>query len=168
LRWHTALSGGTGLKVGIAWRGSPGHKRDRCRSLLPADFADFLDQPGIQIVSLQKDGRSEELDSLPRERLLCDAGPDLADFADTAALMTALDLVISVDTSVLHLAAALGMPCWGLIDFAGDWRWLTGRRDSPWYPSLRLFRQPARGDWGAVAAMVRAELGEQAGRRAAS
>jgi len=167
-RWRARLSGGAGLRVGIAWRGSPGHKRDRYRSMMPAAFADFLDQPGIDIVSLQKDGRPEELASLPSERLLCDAGPDLGDFADTAALVSALDLVISVDTSVLHLAAALGMPCWGLIDFACDWRWLTGRRDSPWYPSLRLFRQPARGDWGAVAAMVRAELGDLAGRRAAS
>ncbi len=168
LRWHAALSGGKGLKVGVAWRGSPGHKRDRYRSMASAAFADFLDQPGIQIVSLQKDGRPEELDALPPDRLLCDAGPDLGDFADTAALMTALDLVISVDTSVLHLAAAMGLPCWGLIDFAGDWRWLTGRRDSPWYPSLRLFRQPARGDWGAVAAVVRGELGDLAERRAAS
>lgn len=165
--WRSRLPGG-GLKVGVAWRGNPGHRRDRCRSMSPVAFADFLDQPGIVAVSLQKDGRAEELEALPAGRPLYDAGPDLGDFADTAALVAALDLVISVDTSVLHLAAALGVPCWGLIDHAGDWRWLTGRRDSPWYPSLRLFRQPARGDWASVTAAVRAELSDQVNRRAAS
>lgn len=165
--WRARLPG-NGIRVGIAWRGSPGHKRDRCRSMGPAAFADFLDQPGIAIVSLQKDGRADELEALPAGRPLYDSGPDLGDFADTAALIAALDLVISVDTSVLHLAAALGVPCWGLIDHAGDWRWLTDRRDTPWYPSLRLFRQPARGDWAAVTAAVRAELNDLINRRAAS
>jgi len=166
--WRTQLSAARGFKVGIVWRGSPGHKRDRSRSMAPAVFGEFLDQPGIEVVSLQKDGRPEELASLPADRFLCDAGPELGDFADTAALVAALDLVISVDTSVLHLAAALGAPCWGLIDFAPDWRWLTARGDSPWYPSLRLFRQPRRGDWRPVIAAVRAELGNLAERRAAS
>jgi tetratricopeptide (TPR) repeat protein len=165
-RWRTRLSEARGLKVGVVWRGSPGHKRDRNRSMMPAAFADFLGQPGIEVVSLQKDGRPEEVAALPS--LLYDAGPDLADFAETAALISTLDLVISVDTSVLHLAAALGAPSWGLIDFASDWRWLMARSDSPWYPSVRLFRQKRRGDWGSVTQAVRAELRALADRRAAS
>jgi tetratricopeptide (TPR) repeat protein len=165
--WRAILGGAAGLKVGVVWRGSPGHKRDRCRSMMPAVFAGFLDQPGIEVISLQKDGRPEELAALPAARLLYDSGPELGDFADTAALVAALDLVISVDTSVLHLAAALGVPCWGLIDFAPDWRWLTARSDSPWYPSLRLFRQPRRGDWPSVARAVRAELANLVNRRLA-
>lgn len=167
-RWRMRFSSASGLKVGIVWRGSPGHQRDRCRSMTPAAFAGFLDQPGLEVVSLQKDGRPEELAALPADRLLYDAGPELGDFADTAALVAALDLVISVDTSVLHLAAALGASCWGLIDFAPDWRWLMARGDSPWYPSLRLFRQPRRGDWRSVALAVRAELATLVNRRAAS
>ncbi len=165
-RWRTRLSGVRGLKVGVVWRGSPGHKRDRSRSMSSAAFAGFLDQPGIGAVSLQKDGRPEELAALPG--LVYDAGPDLEDFAETAALIAELDLVISVDTSVLHLASALGAPSWGLIDFASDWRWLTGRTDSPWYPSLRLFRQARRGDWGPPVQAVSAELRALVDRRVAS
>ena len=167
-RWRLRLGAASGLKVGIVWRGNPNHRRDLCRSMSSTAFAGFLDMPGLSIVSLQKDGREEELAALPSERLVHDAGPELGDFADTAALIAALDLVISVDTSVLHLAAALGVPSWGLLDFVGDWRWLTGRRDSPWYPSLRLFRQPARGDWNSVIGEVRTELASVLDRRAVS
>jgi len=158
-RWRAQLARGGGFKVGVAWRGSAGQKRNRRRSLRPEAFAEFLDLPGVDVISLQKDGRQEELTVLGPRGVLVDAGPKLGDFADTAALISALDLVISVDTSVLHLAGALGVPAWGLLDHASDWQWLTDRRDSPWYPSVRLFRQPRRGDWTSVTAEVRRELG---------
>ncbi len=85
-------------------------------------------------------------------------GHDLRDFSDTAALMQELDLIISIDTSVLHLAGALGLPAWGMMPFAADWRWLMQRTDSPWYPTMRLFRPPASGDWAAIIDQVCQEL----------
>jgi len=157
--WLHRLAERPGLKIGIAWRGRPTNKRDRVRSLEPQQFARILDRPGLAVVSLQKDARPEELASLGGA---FDAGPDLADFADTAALVAGLDLVISVDTSVCHLAGALGVPTWTLLDSAPDWRWLLGRDDSPWYPTMRLFRQSRPGDWNEVAERVREELGHWA------
>ena len=105
--------------------------------------------PGVQFVGLQK-GRGEEEALTPPAGLSVSAlGDSLRDFADTAAVVTRLDLVISVDTAVAHLAGALGKPCWVLLpDYMTDWRWLTGRSDSPWYPGMRLFRQPPGGTWG--------------------
>jgi len=108
------------------------------------------------VVSLQKDARAEELAALGEP---FDAGPLVTDFADTAALVAGLDLVISVDTSICHLAGALGVPTWTLLDSAPDWRWLTGRDDSPWYPTMRLFRQRRPGEWAEVVERVRQELG---------
>ena len=147
-----------GLKVGIAWRGRKSNKRDRVRSLEPALFGQILDLPGLAVVSLQKDARAEELTALGGP---FNAGPDLGDFADTAALVAGLDLVISVDTSICHLAGALGVPTWTLLDSAPDWRWLLGRDDSPWYPTMRLFRQKRPGEWAEVVERVRAELGRR-------
>jgi len=144
-----------GLKLGIAWRGRKSNKRDRVRSLEPALFGQILALPGLAVVSLQKDARAEELAALGGP---FDAGPQLADFADTAALVAGLDLVISVDTSICHLAGALGVPTWTLLDSAPDWRWLTNRDDSPWYPTMRLFRQQRPGEWAEVVERVRQEL----------
>jgi tetratricopeptide (TPR) repeat protein len=160
--WRRRLARLDGLKLGIAWRGRQTHKRDRQRSLDPAWFSGILDLPGVSVVSLQPDGRAEELAALGVPVL--DAGPELGDFADTAALVAGLDLAISVDSAVCHLAATLGVPTWSLLEFAGEWRWLKDRSDSPWYPSMRLFRQPRAGDWPAVAAAVAAELRRLAGR----
>ena len=151
--WRERLADRPGFKIGIAWRGNPLHLRDRKRSLSLAWFLDLLDRPGIEIVSLQKD-----LTRAERGGRFLDAGRDLTDFADTAALSVNLDLLISVDTAVCHLGGALGIPVWTLIDYAPDWRWLAGRSDTPWYPTMRLFRQDRPGDWEAVALQIEEAL----------
>jgi hypothetical protein len=125
--------------------------RDRHRSLAPAQLQPLLAVRGVRFFSLQKDGSAAGLTDFMAE---------MTDFADTAALVANLDLVISVDTAVAHLAAALGKPVWLLDRFDPDWRWLLDRRDSPWYPSLRLYRQPLPGDWAPVLAEVARDLAE--------
>jgi tetratricopeptide (TPR) repeat protein len=154
--WRERLAGRSGLKVGVAWRGNPLHNNDRVRSMTAAVFAAGLDVPGITLVSLQKDAAAAEIAALGPEAI--DAGPGLGDMGDTAALVAGLDLVIAVDTAICHLAGALAIPVWTLISHAPDWRWMLGRADSPWYPTMRLFRQPSRGDWASVMADVRAAL----------
>jgi tetratricopeptide (TPR) repeat protein len=150
--WHTRLS--TPLpRIGLAWAGGAATKSDRQRSLSAEQLAPLLNLPGIQWVSLQKD----------RKDVLADAGmldfmPKMHDFADTAALVANLDLVISVDTAIAHLAAALGKPVWLLNRFDPDWRWLTGRQDSPWYATLRQYRQPQPGEWEAPIAAIAEDL----------
>jgi len=156
--WRERLAGCRGRKVGLVWRGNPQHNRDRHRSMDPRWFSHFLDLPGLDGISLQPDGRAEELAALGGAEGVLDAGPGLGDYADTAALVANLDLVISVDSSVCHLAGALGVPIWTLVDFASEWRWLRGRDDSPWYPTMRLFRQPRTGDWHSVVEAVKAAL----------
>ncbi len=154
-----AATGRGGPRVGLVWAGSTRADRpslaaiDHRRSL-PADrLAPLLAVPGVHFVSLQKDGPAA-----PPHAALTDFMPEMTDFADTAALIAALDLVISVDTAVAHLAAALGKPVWVMDRFDSCWRWLTGRRDSPWYPTLLLHRQPRPGDWDAVVAEIAANL----------
>src|SRR5208282_2618009 len=126
---------------------------DRRRSVAPDRLASLLEISGVQFFGLQKDGPSA-----PRDFPLTDFMNEMGDFADTAALIANLDLVISVDTAVAHLAAALGKPVWLLDRFDACWRWLVGRRDSPWYPGLRLYRQPQPGDWDSVLAEVARDL----------
>ncbi|MGC8492858.1 MAG: tetratricopeptide repeat protein [Syntrophobacteraceae bacterium] len=151
----------SGLKIGLVWRGNPKFENDNHRSLPSLDvLAPLAALPGAHFVSLQK-GQGEEEAKLPPAGLrLLALGTDLRDFADTAALMASLDLVISVDTAAAHLAGAMGKPCWVLLpDHLPDWRWLTGRTDSPWYPKgMRLFRQPPGGSWDEVVASVREAL----------
>ena len=148
------------LRVGIAWRGGPDHWNDRNRSMKSSCLAALAGLSATAFISLQKgfpDGcESLAFTPLPRQ---------LTDFADTAALMIHLDLIISVDTSVAHLAGALGLPTWVLLPFAPDWRWMLDRDDSPWYPTMRLFRQQRRGDWSAVLERVREALKSLAERR---
>jgi tetratricopeptide (TPR) repeat protein len=134
-----------GIRVGLVWQGNPNHRNDRNRSLPPALLAPLLGQPRFQFVSLQK---GIQRDSIPAG--LLDLGSLLTDFSETAAAIDCLDLVISVDTAVAHLAGALGKPVWTLLPYAPDWRWLLHREDSPWYPTMRLFRQPIAGDWPSV------------------
>ena len=141
-----------GLKVGLVWRGNPDHKRDRFRSIPLAVLRPLLQVPGVTFVSLQKEARPDEVDLLGREAASIDAGPHLGDFAATAALAATLDLVVTVDTAICHLAGTLGIPTWILLEFAAEWRWMRNRTDSPWYPTMRLFRQPKPGDWDSVAA----------------
>jgi len=110
--------------------------------------------PGINFYSLQKGERAADLTQLPPEVNVTDLSPLIDDFADTARAMAYLDWVISVDTSVAHLAGALGKPVWTLLCYSPDWRWLLEREDTPWYPTMRLFRQPAPGDWHSVVRAV--------------
>ncbi len=161
--WRERLSTLKGFKVGVVWRGNPKHKNDRNRSMTPAQYAGFLDLPGVSVVNLQKDARVDEIAALGvKKDSFLDPAPDMGNFEDTAALVSCLDLVISVDTSVCHLAGALGKPVWTLLPFAPDWRWLLERNDTPWYPSMRLFRQPQTGDWQSVVSVVRQALSQKA------
>jgi ADP-heptose:LPS heptosyltransferase len=127
---------------------------DRRRSLAPERLRPLFAVPGIRFVSLQKDATARPGDPLPGDLPAFDAMQLGDDFADTAALIAQLDLVIAVDSAVAHLAGALGQPVWLLDRFDPCWRWLEDRRDSPWYPTLRLFRQPRAGDWDSVLAAV--------------
>jgi tetratricopeptide (TPR) repeat protein len=157
--WRNRLASYHGFRVGIAWRGRPTHPDDRRRSMTAAQFTEFLNIPGLAVVSLQQDGTAGEVETLGNiPGSFFNAGPFLEDFSDTASVMANLDLVIAVDTSVCHLAGALAAPVWTLIPFVPDWRWLLQREDSPWYPAMRLFRQPKAGDWQSVLERVREEL----------
>jgi tetratricopeptide (TPR) repeat protein len=150
-----------GLKVGLVWKGNPSHPNDKNRSLPGLEtLARLWEVPGVFFVSLQKTPEGPDGSELPGNQPILNMGSALRDFADTAAVIEHLDLVITVDTSVAHLAGALGKPCWVLLPFIRtDWRWLHGRSDSPWYPGImRLFRQPGPGDWASVMGEVVAEL----------
>ncbi len=146
---------GAPVVVGVAWRGNPGYAGDRIRSAAPELLAPLGRIPGVRLVSLQKDVPAEELAAAGAE----DVGSQgWEDFADTAAVVANLDLVVSVDTAAAHLAGALGVPLWLALPSAPDWRWGLDRADSPWYPSARLFRQLRRGDWDDVFRRLAAEL----------
>jgi len=149
-RWAQRLGDSGAMKIGIAWAGSRRHPLDRQRSMPVAAFAPLANIPGITLFSLQKGEPASEFSQRPAEMNLIDHTSELADFADTAALIHNLDLVISVDTAIAHLAGAMGKPVWILLPFAPDWRWMLGRDDSPWYPTMHLFRQTISGDWGEV------------------
>ncbi len=152
--WRELVAGTRDLRVGIAWAGNPGHKNDRHRSLELAQLRALDGIPGTEFYNLQVGAQA------PAEGLLRVHTParELSDFAETAAFIRNLDLVVSVDTAVAHLAGALGGAVWTLVPFAPDWRWLLEREDSPWYPTMRLFRQTSRNDWQPVLERVRREL----------
>ncbi len=138
--WRRRFKPTANLRVGLVWSGNPSHKHDRTRSFSLETLRPLLDLPGAEYYGLQKDVRPHDAEciaSLPALKML---GGEFADFSDTAATIAQLDLVISVDTSVAHLAGAIGKPVWILLPYSADWRWLTGRESSPWYPSARLFR----------------------------
>lgn len=134
------------FKVGLVWQGNPKHKNDANRSCRLADFAPLFRLPGLAFFSLQKDPTLGSDPPFPG----IDLAKHMENFADTAAFVSHLDLVISVDTAVAHLAGALGKPIWVLLPFVPDWRWMLDREDSPWYPTMRLFRQKQRRDWRPV------------------
>lgn len=161
-QWQQRLAPVAHPRVGIAWSGNPQHGNDRNRSLPLRSFA-AIAQEGVGFVSLQVQVREGDRAAMAQWPGLLDAEPWLQDFGDTAALVSALDLVVTVDTSVAHLAGALGKPVWVLLPYVPDWRWMLEREDSPWYPGMRLFRQPARGDWDSVLQRVRGELRALAG-----
>ena len=158
-RWRTLLAATPGFKIGICWQGSTVHKNDHRRSAALSRFAPLAEVAGVRLVSLQLGFGTEQLASIDFDvRVLPDRSPDPAkSWLDTAAILGALDLVIAVDTSVVHLAGAMGRPVWVLLPFAPDWRWLLDREDSPWYPTMTLFRQRQPGDW--------TELSERVARR---
>lgn len=148
-----------GLRVGLAWKGNPDFENDADRSLPSLRTLASLAAAPAHFVSLQKGQGEDEATDPPAGMRLYLAGSRLRDFADTAAVIANLDLVISVDTAVAHLAGAMGKPCWLLLpDYRCDWRWMTDRDDTPWYPSMRLFRQSAAGDWAPVIDAVAREL----------
>jgi tetratricopeptide (TPR) repeat protein len=158
-QWRRALDDATSLRVGVVWAGNPRHKGDRLRSLAAEKLLPRLVMPGVTLYSLQKDLRAADAPAVAAlGRDIVDLAPALGDFSDTAAAVAALDLIITVDTSVAHLAGALGRPVWVLLPYALDWRWLRDREDTPWYPSMRLFRQRTPRAWDDVMARVSAEL----------
>ncbi len=159
-RWGKELAGFTGFKIGIAWQGSRSYQDDRFRSIPLAKFEPIARVAGTRLFSLQKGYGCEQLGKL-RGWTVHDFGKQLdADgaFLDTAAVMKHLDLVITSDTAIAHLAGALGVPVWLAASTAADWRWLQECDDSPWYPTMRLFRQKRRGDWDGVFAWMASAL----------
>ncbi|MCW2236255.1 tetratricopeptide repeat protein [Azospirillum canadense] len=156
--WKERLREGEGLRVGprvgLVWAGNPRFPGDRLRSPRLEGLRPVLDVPGVRFFGLQKGPGREDLEGAPLPAAFTDLGPEIADFADTAAIMANLDLVISSCTGPAHLAGALGVPLWVVLPFSPDWRWLLDRQDSPWYPTARLFRQDRVGDWRTVAGRV--------------
>jgi tetratricopeptide (TPR) repeat protein len=163
--WRARVARESGaLKVGLVWAGRPENRNDRWRSVSLGALAPLAAVPGVSFYSLQGGEAARQADGALFP--LVDHNAELRDFADIAALVVNLDLVISVDTAAAHLAGALGRPVWTLLPWAPDWRWLLEREDSPWYPTMRLFRQPCAGDWASVVTRVADALAARAaGRR---
>jgi Glycosyltransferase family 9 (heptosyltransferase) len=157
-KWNGRLGASGRPRIGIAWSGRPAHKNDHNRSIGLAAFLQVFAGIDATIVSLQREVRDGDLATLRERGDVIHFGEDLKDFSDTAALIANLDLVVAVDTSIAHLAGALGKPVWILLPFIPDWRWLLDRDDCPWYPTARLFRQDERRRWENVFARVNAAL----------
>jgi hypothetical protein len=143
-------AGDSRLHVGLAWAGRPQHINERNRSMNLAQFAPLSSIESVAFYSLQKGPASAQATAPPAGMRLIDWTADLTDFADTAALIQHLDLILTVDTAVAHLAGAMAKPVWLLLPWIPDWRWMLERSDSPWYPTMRLFRQSKLGDWPQV------------------
>ena len=158
IKWKQRLPPSGKRRIGIAWAGNPAFNGDRTRSIGLPRLSPLLSVAGVELYSIQRDLRDGDRDILRRHPQVVQLGDAMEDFDDTAAIISLLDLVISSDTSVVHLAGAMGKPVWILLQYAADWRWLMGRDDSPWYPTARLFRQPAIDDWESVVARVMQEL----------
>ena len=157
--WRGRLGGAAGRGIGLCWSGNPGFSADQFRSIPLAMFTPLLADPALVVHLVQTDIREGDDAVVAGHPGLVDLRRELGDFADTAAVIEQLDLVITVDTAVAHLAGALGRPVWILLPYGADWRWLQDRNDSPWYPTARLFRQSVMGDWQPVLDAVRAALG---------
>jgi hypothetical protein len=147
-RWQERLADRSPVvKVGLVWAGNPTNSNDRNRSMKLAALAPLGQVPGARFFSLQTGAAAAEAKTPPPGFELVDWTQELKDFADTAALIANLDLVIAVDTAAAHLAGAMGKPVWTLLTLIPSWRWFLDRDDSPWYPTMRLFRQTTPGDW---------------------
>ena len=158
-QWEeTIQSGSSRLKAGLVWSGNPDNASLLYKSCLLQTFSPLAELDDVTFYSLQKGAAAAQAKNPPRGMNLIDYTEEINDFADTAALIQHLDLVISVDTAVAHLAGALGKPVWTLLPYPPDWRWMLNREDSPWYPSMRLFRQCSPGDWEPVIAHIGTEL----------
>ncbi len=155
--WRKKLAN-TDLKVGIVWAGSSMHGKDRYRSCTLKCFAPLTKIEGVRLYGLQKGEAAAQAEEVANEMAITNLGTEFEDFSDTAAVIENLDIVISVDTAVLHLAGAMGKPVWALLSFSPDWRWMLNRRDSPWYPTMKLFRQKERCQWQPVFQRVAEEL----------
>lgn len=163
-RWRAATGGDGRLRVGLNWQGNPLGTIDRGRSLPLAALAPLFDLPGLRLIALQKNDGVEQISAdMPIERFDLDAGPDA--FVDTAALMATLDLVVTTDTAIAHLAGALGVPALVLLKHVPDWRWGMGGDTTPWYRSLTLVRQTTDGDWNGVVRRVIAHIATFAPRQ---
>ena len=157
--WHKKIGNKIKLRIGLAWSGSSGHKNDHNRSLLLKQL-DLILQLPFEFHSLQKEVRTEDIETLSLYKYIHLHQDELIDFSDTAALINEMDFVISVDTSIAHLAGALGKTVWILLPFMPDYRWMLDRADSPWYPTATLYRQPKINDWESVVDEVKNNLVE--------
>jgi hypothetical protein len=156
--WRKNINHYSGPKIGVVCSGSPEHRNDYSRSCPLSAFKLLAAALGVRLYLIQKHLNPADTETLAGSPEFVDLSSELTDFTDTAAIIANLDLVISVDTSVVHLAGALGKPVWTLLPYAPDWRWMLSREDSPWYPTMRLFRQPTPGDWTSVLDRVSAAL----------
>ncbi len=163
------MAGVSGFRVGVVWQGNSEYRGDAFRSVRLEELLPLAEVGGLALFSLQKGFGSQQVAPLAGRLDVIDLTPQLDEqagpFMDTAAVMANLDLVISTDTAAAHLAGALGVPVWVALAQVPEWRWLLGRDDSPWYPSMRLFRQTAPGDWAGVFRRIAAELAALAGQR---
>jgi tetratricopeptide (TPR) repeat protein len=157
-QWREKLAPHAGFRIGIGWQGNPAHHRDRSRSFALERFSGVARVPGVRLFSLQKGAGAEQVAQAASQFPIVDLSGLLDCFLTTAAIMKNLDLVIACDTAVAHLAGALGVPVWVAIPFLPDWRWQFDREDSPWYPTMRLFRQRVAGDWTGVFGEIEAAL----------
>jgi hypothetical protein len=163
-RWQSPLATIPGVRVGVAWQGNPEQKLDRLRSFPLAELAPLATVPGVSLISLQKGAGSEQLADVGFP--MWDLGPayHAGDWLTTAAVVSQLDLVISPETAIAHLTGSLGRPAWLALGRPADWRWLQDRDDSPWYPTMRLFRQDRLGEWGPVFHRMTEALAARVGR----
>jgi hypothetical protein len=157
-RWRPACSAIPGFRVGVCWAGNPSHRQDAFRSFRPAELAPLAEVPGVSLVNLQKGKGTEQLAGVSFP--VADLGPEYAagDWLDTAAIVSQLDLVVTPDSALAHLAGALARPVWTALSRPAEWRWMRERDDSPWYPTMRLFRQDMLGEWGPVFRRMAEEL----------
>jgi len=157
-KWSMRTGRCDGLKVGVVWKGSHNHQRNKWRSPGLKAMRSLIGVPGVSLVSLQKDDETIDLKAAHAFDQMIRLGQEFRNFTDTAAAIQNLDLVIAPDTAVAHLAGALGRPVWLMLPHVSEWRWMTERNDSPWYPSMRIFRQTSRGDWKDVIEAMREDL----------
>jgi hypothetical protein len=157
-KWRARIAALDRPRVAVAWSGNAQHINDRNRSIALSCLAPLWSAASVRFIGIQRELRGEDAELLTREPRVMQIGAELDDFADTAAVIALVDLVISVDTSVAHLAGAMGRPVWILLPFSPDWRWTLSGDSSRWYPSARLFRQPSLGDWDSVIGRLRGEL----------